>query len=93
MIVDAACVLADRALDRQEAEAALWAVRRGRLAAPCDDGLAAREILALALAGRSAEASGVAVALTRAARAEGRDLAPDPRRLERRWRRRVRRHP
>jgi nucleoid-associated protein YgaU len=77
MIVDAACVLADRALDRQEAEAALWAVRRGRLAAPGDDGLAAREILALALAGRSAEASGVAVALTRAARAEGRDLAPD----------------
>ncbi|MHA6523291.1 LysM peptidoglycan-binding domain-containing protein [Tessaracoccus sp. G1721] len=77
MIVDAACVLADRALDRQEAQAALWAVRRGRLAAPASDALAAREILALALAGRSTEAAGVAVALTRSARAEGRDLAPD----------------
>ncbi len=84
MIVDAACVLADRALDRQEAEAALWAVRRGTPGgARANDGLAAREILALALAGRSAEASGVAVALTRAARAGGPGpgagpLAPDP---------------
>ena len=77
MIVDAACVLADRALDRQEAQAALWAVRRGRLAAPGSDALAAREILALALAGRSSEAAGVAVALTRSTKAEGRDLAPD----------------
>ena len=66
-----------RALDRQEAQAALWAVRRGRLAAPGSDALAAREILALALAGRSSEAAGVAVALTRSTKAEGRDLAPD----------------
>lgn len=77
MIVDAASVLADRALERGAAEAALWAVRRGRLAAPSNDALASREILALALAGRSSEANGAALALTRAARAEGRDLAPD----------------
>lgn len=77
MIVDAACVLADRSLDRGDAAAALWAVRRGRTAAPADDALAAREILALALAGRSSEAGSAAVTLTRAARAEGRDLAPD----------------
>ena len=77
MVVDAAGVLADRALDRGAAEAALWAVRRGRLAAPSNDALASREILALALAGRSSEANGAAVALTRTARAEGRDLAPD----------------
>ncbi|MBB1517244.1 LysM peptidoglycan-binding domain-containing protein [Tessaracoccus sp. MC1679] len=77
MVVDAASVLADRALERSAAEAALWAVRRGRLAAPSNDALASREILALALAGRSSEANGAAVALTRTARAEGRDLAPD----------------
>lgn len=76
MIVDAACVLADRALERADVDLALWAVGRGRLAAPDDDELAAREILAHARAGRWAEADRATLRLTRAARAAGRDLAP-----------------
>lgn len=77
MIVDAACLLADRSLDRGDADLALWAVGRGRLAAPSADELAAREILAHAWAGRWAEADRAALRLTRSARSQGRDLAPE----------------
>lgn len=76
MIVDAACVLADRALTKGDVEGALWAVGRGRLA-QADDALAVREIHALSLAGRQDEAERAVVALNRAARAAGRDLAPE----------------
>lgn len=77
MIVDAACVLADRAIDHGDQVTALWAVGRGRLAAPDDESLGAREIHALALAGRRPELERAVVVLTRSARAEGRDLDPE----------------
>ena len=82
MIVDAACVLADRSLSQRDPDTALWAVQRGRLAA-ADDALAVREIQALAMAGRLPEAERAVLALNRATRAGGRDLAPeDARRVQ-----------
>lgn len=77
MIVDAACVLADRALDRDDHASALWAVSRGRLAAPEDDALSVREIQALALAGRRSEVDEAVLALNRNLRSLSRDLAAD----------------
>ena len=76
MVVDASCTLADRAIHRGDAVLALWAAGRGRLAAPRDDEVSVREIDALVLAGRGDEARSEVLAVTRAARAEGRDLAP-----------------
>lgn len=76
MIVDAAAALADRALERGDATAVLWAVGRGKLAAPLDDELAVRELQALALAGRSEDLRHAIVALNRSLRSAGRDLAP-----------------
>lgn len=76
MVVDAAAVLADRAIDNADLDTALWAVGRGRLVSPDDDELAVREIHALASAGRVAEAERAVLALNRATRAAGRDLAP-----------------
>lgn len=76
MVVDASCTLADRAIQRGDAVLALWAAGRGRLAAPRDDEVAVREIDGLALAGRGDEARSAVLAVTRAARAAGRDLAP-----------------
>lgn len=77
MIVDAASVLADRAIDHGEADLALWAVGRGRLASPSDDHLAVREIHALAVAGRSDALERAVVSLNRTLRREGRDLQPE----------------
>lgn len=76
MIVDAACCLADRGLERKNATLAMWAVEQGRLAGPGSDELGAREVLAHAVAGRHSDAERAALRLTRAARSEGRDLAP-----------------
>lgn len=76
MVVDAAAALADRAIDNSDLDTALWAVGRGRLVAPDDDELAVREIHALASAGRVADAERAVLALNRATRAAGRDLAP-----------------
>ena len=75
-IVDAACVLADRAIENSLPDNALWAVGQGLLASPDNDALAVRRIHALALAGRSAEADRAVLELTRALRADSRDLAP-----------------
>lgn len=77
MIADAACCLADRALERDDTALAQWAVGRGRLAAPDSDEVAAREILTHAAEGRFDDAERAALRLSRAARAQGRDLAPD----------------
>lgn len=76
MIVDTACVLADRALLQADPETALWAVSRGRLGAPVNDALSVREIEALRLAGRREDAGRAVVGLNRTLRAEGRDLDP-----------------
>ncbi|MHA7861680.1 LysM peptidoglycan-binding domain-containing protein [Tessaracoccus sp. Y36] len=76
MIVDAACVLADRSLDQGDLETAMWAIARGRLGSPSDDALAVREIEALLRAGSQADAEHAVVRLNRALRAEGRDLEP-----------------
>ncbi len=74
MIVDAASVLADRAIDQRDPDQALWAVARGRLAAPEDDELSVREIHALAIAGRRSDLERAVVALNRTVRAANRDL-------------------
>ena len=76
MIVDAACVLADRALNHDDPDTALWAVERGRMGAPFDDSLAVREIEALHCVGDQAEAERATIRLNRTLRAEGRDLEP-----------------
>nr|WP_255436493.1 LysM peptidoglycan-binding domain-containing protein [Tessaracoccus sp. MC1756] len=76
MIVDAACVLADRSLDQGDLETTRWAIARGRLGSPSDDALAVREIEALLRAGSQADAEHAVVRLNRALRAEGRDLEP-----------------
>ena len=73
-VVDAACVLADRALEHDDQEMALWAVGRARLASPESDLLAVREIDALAAAGRHDELQRAIVALNRSTRSTGRDL-------------------
>lgn len=74
MIVDAASVLADRAIDQRDPDLALWAVARGRLAAQEDDELSVREIHALAIAGRRSDLERAVVALNRTVRATNRDL-------------------
>lgn len=76
MIVDAACVLADRALALGDLDGALWAISQGRLGAPFDDALAVRNVEALRLAGRHDEADHAVVRLNRTLRADGRDLKP-----------------
>lgn len=76
MIVDAACVLADRSLSQGDLDTALWAIAQGRLGAPLDDALAVREVEALAQAGRRADAEHAVVRLNRSLRADGRDLEP-----------------
>ncbi|MFT3888452.1 MAG: LysM peptidoglycan-binding domain-containing protein [Arachnia sp.] len=84
MIVDAASVLADRAIARDDTGLALWALDRASLAAPDDDQLAVRRAHALAAAGRVDEARQQTVALNRVLRTAGRDLPPElSRRLHR----------
>ncbi|TRY16912.1 LysM peptidoglycan-binding domain-containing protein [Tessaracoccus rhinocerotis] len=84
MITDAAVVLFDRALEQGDAEAAGWAVSRGRLAAGQDETLAVRDIQLLALAGDRAQVDQAVRRLTRATRAAGRDLTSDSvRRIQR----------
>lgn len=77
MIVDAACVLADRAIDHEDVDTALWAVGRGRLAAPESDLLSIREIHALAVAHRQPQMDRAILTLNRSVRADGRDLDPE----------------
>lgn len=77
MIVDAACVLADRAIEHSDTNMALWAVGRGRLASPESDLLSVREIHALAAAGRRPQLERAIVVLNRSIRAAGRDLDPE----------------
>lgn len=76
MVVDAASVLADRALEQGDLDTAAWAIGRGRLGAPFDDALSAREIEVLVRGGRRSEADQALLRLNRALRAEGRDLEP-----------------
>ncbi|MDO5675926.1 MAG: LysM peptidoglycan-binding domain-containing protein [Propionibacteriaceae bacterium] len=76
MIVDAACVLADRCLAQGDLTLALWAVHQGRMGAPFDDALSVREIEALRMAGRHSDVDHAVVRLNRMLRAEGRDLEP-----------------
>lgn len=76
MIVDAACVLADRQLELGDVPAALAAVDRGRVAAAADPKLAVRQIEALARLGDHDGVDQGVLALTRSLRADSRDL-PD----------------
>lgn len=77
MVTDAAALLADRALERDDTETAAWAISRGRLAAGEDETLTVREIHLLALTGQGSRVDQVVRQLTRSARAAGRDLSPD----------------
>ncbi|MFD0866174.1 LysM peptidoglycan-binding domain-containing protein, partial [Tessaracoccus lubricantis] len=74
MIVDAACVLAERSLKYGDPETAMWAIERGRIGAPDDDVLAVLEIETLARLGRASDADHAVLMLNRALRNEGRDL-------------------
>lgn len=76
MIVDAACVLADRALAHNNLTEASWAINQGLLGAPSDDALAVRKIECSALSGNQAETEHAVVRLNRSLRVEGRDLEP-----------------
>ena len=75
-IVDAACVLFDRSLTADEAQTAQWALSQGQRAAPLDENLASREVQFWAHQGDRQRADQAVLALTRAARAAGRDLRP-----------------
>ncbi len=77
MITDAAATLADRCLTEGDPAGALWAIDQGQLATGEDETLAVQRIRALALAGDRTEVDAAITRLTRAARAENRDLAPD----------------
>lgn len=73
-IVDAAVVLSERCLARGDLDGAEWALGQGALASPTSEALAARRILLRASQGDRAAVDQEVLALTRAARAEGRDL-------------------
>lgn len=77
MITDAAAVLADRCLAERDFDGALWAIGRGQLAVGDDETLAVRRIQLLALTGARPEVDAAVTHLTRAARAENRDLTAD----------------
>ncbi|WP_158600462.1 LysM peptidoglycan-binding domain-containing protein [Tessaracoccus antarcticus] len=77
MITDAAAVLADRCLTEQDLEGAHWAIDQGQLATGDDETLEIRRIHALALSGERAELDRAVMDMTRVARAENRDLAPE----------------
>lgn len=73
-IVDAAVVLSERCLARGDLDGAEWALGQGALASPTSEALTARRILLRARQGDRAAVDQEVLALTRAARAEGRDL-------------------
>ncbi len=77
MITDAATVLADRCLTDGDVQGALWAIAQGHLATGDDETLAVRRIHALAIAGDRPAVETAITQLTRAARAESRDLKPE----------------
>ena len=77
MITDAATVLADRCLTDADPVGALWAIDQGLRATGDDETLTVRRIQALAAAGNRPEVEATVTRLTRAARAENRDLTPD----------------
>ncbi len=76
MVTDAAVVLAERSMDADDAAMAQWAIAQGRLASPDAEPLLAAEIRLHALVGDHAAVQEKALALSRAARAQGRDLEP-----------------
>ena len=69
--------MADRSLDQADPQAALWAIEQGWRAAPADDQLAVRRIDALASLGRVDDLNHAVMSLTRALRADSRDLPTD----------------
>jgi len=73
-IVDAACVLFDRSLAADDAQTAQWALNQGQRAAPLDESLASREVQYWAHQGDRQRADQAVLALTRSARAAGKDL-------------------
>lgn len=77
MITDTATVLAERALEHEDYDEAFWALEQGRKAAGHDETLAALEIQAYALVGDRTAMDRAVRRLTRLARSEGRDLAPE----------------
>lgn len=77
MITDAATVLADRCLTEADPVGALWAIDQGLRATGEDETLTVRRIQALAAMGNRTEVEATVTRLTRAARAENRDLTPD----------------
>ncbi|MEO7588142.1 MAG: LysM peptidoglycan-binding domain-containing protein [Arachnia sp.] len=77
MITDAAVVLADRSLTDGDLVGAHWAIDKGQLATGRDETLEIRRIHALALSGERDQLDGAIMEMTRAARAENRELAPE----------------
>ena len=77
MITDAAAVLADRYLTEKDYPGVLWAVSRGQLAAGDDETLTVRRIQAYAQTGDTAGVDAAVTQLTRAARADNRELSTD----------------
>lgn len=77
MITDAAAVLAERSLEHENHDAALWALGQGRKAASHDETLASLEIQAFSLTGDRTAMDAAIRRLTRQARSEGRDLSPE----------------
>ena len=73
-IIDAACALFDRSLPQGDMSTAEWALSQGRLAAPHDENLASRAVQYWASIGNRRKADEEVLALTRVARAAGRDL-------------------
>ncbi len=77
MITDAATVLSDRCLTDGDPTGALWAIDQGLRATGDDETLTVRRIQVLAAIGDRPEVEAAITRLTRAARAENRDLGPD----------------
>lgn len=77
MITDATVVLADRYLETGDVDGARWALSQGIRAVGDDETLAARDITALSLLGDRAGVDRAVRKLTRAARADGRDISAE----------------
>lgn len=75
MVTDAAAVLADQCIAAEDFAMAEWAIAQGRLALADDEHLAVREIHLYAAQGQRARMDQAIRALTRSARAAGRDLS------------------
>lgn len=77
MITDATIVLVQRCLEHGDLSLAAWGLQQGRLAVGEDETLTVQEIELFAITGERASMDKTIRRLTRTARSEGRDLAPE----------------